>query len=498
MKKGIITALLFAICILFALLASCAESSQKDNDPQNTNLSAENSETETETDARQAILNLYKAPNADYNGDEFKMQLRQFSNDSWGSSDVIIEEESGDVVDDAIYMRNLEVETALNIKLIPIYVNYDSQVKSLRTSIMSGDGAFDTVFTSFQNGFEMANAGYLTNFAEVSGIDIFMPWWDQNLIKETSVMNKVYYMTGDIVTFDKRGTWTMMFNKDLHKKYDLPDIYEIVKNGDWTIEKLAELCKGVTMDLNGDGKLDKGDQVGVATTYDCIRSFFFATGLRIIKKDAADLPYFALENEQAITNLEKVYNLFRSANDIVMFANEHGDWSTTRDAFLENRALFYAEVMNYVQNLRSMETDFGVIPLPKANALQDGYYTNIHLMASEAVMIPFGTDDNTAERAGTVLEAMGYGGYKHIRPAYYEVSLKTKFARDDDSSDMIGLILLGRSADLGYIGKIGGLLESLVSNIASRNNAFASTIESNSPKVYSEIEKLIEIYNELP
>ncbi|MCL2519355.1 MAG: extracellular solute-binding protein [Oscillospiraceae bacterium] len=487
---------LLALLILILLLISCAGNSSNVKNQQNTNNF--NAEVETEIDERQAVLNLYKEPNVDYGEYEFKMQLRQFSNDSWGSTDVIAEEESGDIVNDAIYRRNLEVEVALNIKFTPVWVDHGAQFNSLGTSVMAGDGAFDVVFTSFQIGFAMAKAGYLTDLATMSSIDITMPWWDQNLIKETSVLNKVHYMTGDIVTVDKRGMWSMMFNKDLHAQYNMPDMYEIVKKGEWTMDKLAEFCKDVYIDLNGNGTFDKEDQAAIATTYDCIRSFFFATGSRIIKKDADDVPFFALESEQAITNLEKIYNLFRGTDNIVMFANEHGDWSTTRDAFLENRALFYMEVMNYVQNLRNMDTDFGVIPLPKANELQDKYYTNIHFWASEAVMVPIGPDDKAVERAGIVLEAMGYGGFKHIRPAFYEVSIKTKFARDDDSSYMIDLILLGRSADLGYVGGMGGMLESLVSNISKRNNAFSSTIEANSPKVYAEIENLIEIYEELP
>jgi len=62
---------------------------------------------------------------------------------------------------------------------------------------------------------------------------------------------------------------------------------------------------------------------------------------------------------------------------------------------------------------------------------------------------------------------------------------------------MLDLILAGRSADLGYVGNLGGFLESLVSDVVGRKNAFSSTIEKNMGKLNTEIDKIIAIYEEL-
>ena len=495
--------LIFILLICIVAATACGETSTPVDNPQNTessvaedqNNNIEEEAAQSEIDKRQLVLDMYEVPEEDFGGYEFKVMLRD--EEYYNAKDMYSEEESGEPINDAVYKRRMEIENMFNVVYSPAWVAYGSQTGSIKKSVLAQDGAYDAIVTSFEYSYQAAKSGYLVNLAGVDGINLTKPWWDQNILQETSIMNKIYYATGDITVVDNDGTWIMMFNKDLQKAFGLPDMYEIVKNGEWTLDKLVELSKGVTTDLDGDGQITKADQVGLSTTSDSIRSFFFSTGSRILRKDADDLPYFAFESENVITNFEKIYDIFRGGDDTVLLADDVGGWTVTQAAFLEDRALFYAEVMFHLSSLRNMDTDFGVIPLPKANKEQEGYFTNIHRYASAAVSIPMGGSDEDLKRTGTILEAMAYEGYKYLTPAYYDISLKTKYARDDASSEMLDLILAGRSADLGYVGNLGGFLESLVSDVVGRKNAFSSTIEKNMGKLNTEIDKIIAIYEEL-
>lgn len=55
------------------------------------------------------------------------------------------------------------------------------------------------------------------------------------------------------------------------------------------------------------------------------------------------------------------------------------------------------------------------------------------------------------EITGLILEALVYESRYLLLPAYYDVNLKTKFARDDESSAMIDIILANRLYDLGDV-----------------------------------------------
>jgi hypothetical protein len=375
-------------------------------------------------------------------------------------------------------------------------------VGNVNKSVSAGDNAYDAVMTGFLNSSNMTKQGLLVNLRDTGGIDLSKPWWDQNLLKETSIMNKTYFAAGDVTITTNDGTWTLMFNKSIQEDLNLPNIYELVKSGEWTIDKMAELGKGATEDLNGDGVIDHTDKVAFATTGDSAQGLFFSTGNRLTIKDASDLPIFALSGDKLMTNLDKIYNLMRSSDNFTMLSNDYASVNPlthliVQAAFEENRALFYAEVMQCVGRIRQMETEFGIIPMPKADAAQEQYRTTVHQTASAAISIPRGGEDD--ERTGTIIEALAYGGYKFITPAYYDIALKSKYARDDESSEMLDIILAGRTADLGYIDGYGAFLPSSIqSSIVSRQNNFASTIDKAQGRIENDISKAIQKYEDLP
>ena len=53
---------------------------------------------------------------------------------------------------------------------------------------------------------------------------------------------------------------SMFYNQKLADEYKLPDLYELVRSGSWTLPKYFEITKNVTTDLNGDTKFDDNDR----------------------------------------------------------------------------------------------------------------------------------------------------------------------------------------------------------------------------------------------
>ena len=447
-----------------------------------------------ELDPRQAILDMWSYPDVDFDGYEFRVMIRG-QRDEWDSQDIVAEELTGAVVNDAVFNRNAEVEDALNITLTGVWVPEYQMRDQLRRSVAAGDGSFDAVMMNFESLTNAMQQGMLVQLDELNGIDLSFPWWDQSLLRETSVMNKNYFATGDITTKTNDGTWTMMFNKQLAQEFALPNIYDIVRAGEWTVEKMLELGRGVSADLTGDGTISHLDRVAFATTIDSVQGLFFSTGNRITRKDVLDLPEFALYGDRLMRSLDMIFDIMRGEDGFTMLSGDYGHINPAthliaQAAFEENRALFLAEVMQLVIRLRQMETDFGVIPMPKLDVYQENYLTTIHQWASAAVAIPQGVADE--ERSAIVIEALAYGGFKYIRPAYYYTALVGQLIRDYESEEMLDIILAGRVADLGRIDNFGGVIGALNSNITSRNRAFASTIERVERVVIRDIERAID------
>ena len=156
--------------------------------------------------------------------------------------------------------------------------------------------------------------------------------------------------------------------------------------------------------------------------------------------------------------------------------------------FADGRLLFLLGTMNNVVSMREMETDFGILPTPKADDTQAEYYSYMNTWASSCAAIPVSCADT--EKSSTLLEALAYLSREYYTPAYYDITLKGKTSRDEESVEMLDLIYERRTADLGNLFNIGGILSGATSLINEDKNAFTSLIESKNSAVETELIEL--------
>ena len=116
-----------------------------------------------------------------------------------------------------------------------------------------------------------------------------------------------------------------------------------------------------------------------------------------------------------------------------------------RKLFTDNQLLFMDCSFFYAQLLRSMETDFGIIPYPKYNEDQDRYYSRVSYY--NAPVIPISND--RPELVGAVLEYFNYASSETVIPAYYDTVLHGKVVRDEESREMLDIIFNSRVVDIG-------------------------------------------------
>ena len=94
-----------------------------------------------------------------------------------------------------------------------------------------------------------------------------------------------------------------------------------------------------------------------------------------------------------------------------------------------------------VDKLRAMETDFGILPIPKLDSSQEKWgHTVGSRYTGVGMAVPITA--RNLERTGHILEAICAESRYTTIPTYYDVSLKTKFARDEESSDIPAGVLL--------------------------------------------------------
>ena len=96
--------------------------------------------------------------------------------------------------------------------------------------------------------------------------------------------------------------------------------------------------------------------------------------------------------------------------------------------------------------------------------------------------------------AAATLEALAYEGYATVAPAYYEVALKIKYSRSDESAQMFDLIRENVVFDFGalYGGALGIPFNAIKNFIAANNTNWSSYYASNETAAQTAIDNFVE------
>lgn len=111
------------------------------------------------------------------------------------------------------------------------------------------------------------------------------------MIESAKIGDKLFMSIGCADPLYWDCVYAMYCNKQLAEKYNLPDLYALVREGIWTFDKLIEYSALAEVDLNGDGKMDENDQFGYLTGNNMeMDALIPACDVKITAKDKDGLP----------------------------------------------------------------------------------------------------------------------------------------------------------------------------------------------------------------
>jgi hypothetical protein len=122
-----------------------------------------------------------------------------------------------------------------------------------------------------------------------------------------------------------------------------------------------------------------------------------------------------------------------------------------------------------------MEADFGIVPFPKADENQTRYYAATN--GAWPKIVP--NHAPNPERTSIILEALAAESKNVTIPAFVEICLKTKHTRDEESLEMVEIILSSVTEDLGTTIFWDSIKGGLLDEVMGRGN-FISVIERRS------------------
>ncbi len=333
-------------------------------------------------------------------------------------------------------------------------------------------------------------------------IDFSMPWWDQNFLETMSIGDHVYFAVGDISIMQKIVSNAVIYNKNMLKEIDpSADLYQEVRDGEWTIDRMYELGKLAMLD-NGDGVWDYNDRWGLYSSFGNPSSFYIAAGQSYVTKDSEGLPFLQFGRDSTITVAQNLLERFEEKDTWVEYVENSGltgneMWQLSVDVFGENRSLFYVCAFSAIKKLRNypMMSDFGFLPMPKYNKEQDSYHTPCAGTYAFGVVIPSTAKD--PEFSAFMIEAMCAEAKNTITPAYYETTLKLRDAKDPDSEEMLDEYIFSNiNYDIGLLYNFGGVSSMLYDLLKNNSSDVASKFDSIKESVQVKIDEVTEFYLE--
>lgn len=437
-----LTAILLLTAIAGAALFSC--SGGDGNAAKDTAVNTTAAETEaalTPEESRQAVPD--NLPDRmDFKGADFRTMCQ-----TGAVADFWVEDLTGEVVDDAIYQRNSDVSERFNVNIPqPINDVYTNISNKLKNSVNAGENICELYLgQAVQSGNDALN-GLLMNWYDVEYMDFSAPWYPPYAIENLTLNGRMFTSVSDLTLSPMSNTYCMFFDKVMAENYGLPDIYGLVNENKWVIDRLIELTKDIYVDENGNGEADADDYYGFAS--DCKSNsitYLWAFDQPIFKVNPDYTIELTYNSEKTVRIIEKVKQLYYGGKG-ALITEVHNEAAVF---FSKGRALFANGFIGAsLSNLRDLENDFGIIPYPMWDEAQDDYYTMSDGRFS-IIAVPVTVTDT--EMVGAVTHAMGAYGWKNVVPAYYDVALKVKGARDEESVELIDRILDGRYIDFPYL-----------------------------------------------
>lgn len=96
-------------------------------------------------------------------------------------------------------------------------------------------------------------------FDKLPYVDLTKPWWNMNAGEYFRIDDKLYFMTGDYVLYEKQRLPAMMVNLSMAEDYEIEDLYAAVDEGRWTVDLMNTYAALVKDDLDGDGTMDQNN-----------------------------------------------------------------------------------------------------------------------------------------------------------------------------------------------------------------------------------------------
>ncbi len=477
MKITRIVAFLLTLCMLSFAFVSCSKGDE------------ENTGASVNTATEEGLEDKLGFTQTDYQGYEFTMLVSEED-----SFEHFAPEINGSLVNDGVYNRNLSIQNFFNITIDVTtkscsWENREDYVGTVKTAIMSGEKAYDIVVGANSVLATSFSSDFFKDVAAMEYIDFSKEYWVSNQYENLNINGKMYGLSGDMNLTLYANLFGIFFNSRIVSENSLDNLYELVENKQWTLEKMISMARDIGNDLGDSGiQLGSDDMLGIICHTSPSRGFCISSGVEIFQRDGNGTPYIQTSpSEKHIDVYTRVSNMLNEATNYKTPSVDE-----CIDQFAAGKALFMPYMVKAIEDSRIKEVleDISIVPYPLYDENQADYITlaGAHLAA-------FPSNISNEALSAQVATYMAYYGQSDLVGKYYETHIKTRLASVPEMQDMLDIMRDTASTPMSYMysAQFSPLLVKFyeVSQANDYGSEFVSTYKSYSKLLQKHFEKNI-------
>ncbi len=413
MLRKIIPFALILACLLCACTTANTNGAQNNSSDASLPTSKPDDSVSETSDSDGYETFLESLPQKNYDGYEFVIATsregRFFAN-----------EDSTDIVDKAVLLRNEAVEQRYGIKIVEKAVAEREIANQIEGFVSSGGQYADLVSASMPTLATLVSSGGLVSLPSLPYYDYDGEYIDKKLQGGASAGSK-QYITFDSLAQIKESAMCVFFNKNV---VNADEIYKIAKNG-WTWEEFAGYAaeKKFAYYYEGDGLITTA----------------FLTSGEVPVKGGFGSPLSYNQSPEALDEIaRKTKELWNNGGKTAFF----GD--SAKENLVSGEIGFLIAPLSFVHQIKDSDAKFGILCLPSFDK------TVRSVLNSNACGIAVPNPQTDSDRTGLILSALTAASYKHLEKAQLD-SLLYFAVPDNESALNLQKIFESVSLDIGTI-----------------------------------------------
>ncbi len=388
--------------------------------------------------------------------------------------DNINEKGSFEAINSKIYARNDYIEKTYNVVIQGNYVtnNLGKMAAEVEASVKGGLVVYDLVLSSPYRMAVLLNKGLLQNWNDSKTVDFSKSYWNKNLIDNTTIGTYSYVASSDMLLSAIDLSTCIIFNKSLTERYSIENLYKLVEEGKWTIDRLYSLTKDIYSSQTDNDRRDEGDFYGFTTDLAAaLRPYIYSSGMKLIDS-TGEVPQVAINAGSAKfgTLIDKL-NILLGSEGTFGCPQKNDQFKLPYENFKNGNSVMMAGTFSAVYSRFKDIKDLGILPYPLLEETSEPVYRSTINGEFSSMIIPSNNPD--LDRTGVIASRGWTQGVK--KNAEYvlmhtlahllikEMSLQSGYSSSSIKEriyfgeNMCGILLYTGSSDKE--GSLGGLVE---------------------------------------